>query len=144
MYSHATVMHHAMTQYSLKKGLKKFQKVGEAAVSKELKQLHTRETFTPQHSDDLSDKQKQRALESLMFLKEKRDGTIKGRACTDGRKQRETAAPGAATPPTVALELVLNTATIDTYNERDVAIVDIPGAFLSADMNEEVIMTIRG
>jgi hypothetical protein len=33
MFSHATVMHHAMTQYSLKKGFRKFQKVGEAAVS---------------------------------------------------------------------------------------------------------------
>jgi hypothetical protein len=103
-----------------------------------------RETFTPQHSNDLSDSQKQNALESLMCLKEKRDGTIKGRACADGRKQRETAVQGAATPPTVALESVLITATIDAYEERDVAIVNVPGAFLSADMDEEVIMTIRG
>jgi hypothetical protein len=40
MFLHATIMHHAMRQYSLKKGLRKFQKVGEAAVSKELKQLN--------------------------------------------------------------------------------------------------------
>jgi hypothetical protein len=59
MHSHATIMHHAMTQYSLKKGLRKFQKVGEEAVSKELKQLQMREMFTPQHSNDLSDIQKQ-------------------------------------------------------------------------------------
>jgi hypothetical protein len=37
---HATVMNHAMMQYSLKKGLKKFKKVGEEAVSKELLQQH--------------------------------------------------------------------------------------------------------
>jgi hypothetical protein len=37
---HATVMHHAMTQYSLKKGLKKFKEVGEEAVSKELLHLY--------------------------------------------------------------------------------------------------------
>jgi hypothetical protein len=133
-----------MTQYSLKKGLRKFKKVGEEAVSKELKQLHMRDTFTPQHSNNLSDSQKQKALESLMFLKEKRDGTIKGRACADGRKQIETAVPGAETPPTVVLESVLITATIDAYEERDVEIVDVPGALLSADMDEEVIMTIRG
>jgi hypothetical protein len=144
MHSHATIMHHAMTQYSLKKGLKKFHKVGEASVSKELEQLHMRETFTSQHSNDISDIQKQKALESLMFLKEKRDGTIKGRACADGRKQRETAVPGAATPPTVALESVLITVTIGAYEERDVAIIDVPGAFLSADIDEEGIMTIRG
>jgi hypothetical protein len=144
MFSHATVMHHAMTQYSLRKGLKKFQKVGEEAVSKELKQLHMRDTFAPQNSEELSDEQKRGALESLMFLKEKRDGSIKGRACADGRKQRDTAVAGDATSPTVALESVLITATIDAFEERDVAIVDVPGAFLSADMDEEVIMTIRG
>jgi hypothetical protein len=46
-----------------------------------------REAFTPQNSDNLSDEKKQRGLESIMFLKEKRNGTIKGRACADGRKQ---------------------------------------------------------
>jgi hypothetical protein len=107
MFSHATAMHHAMTQYSLKKGLRKFQKVGEAAVSKELKQLHMRDTFAPQDSKNLTAKQKREALESMMFLKEKRDGTIKGRACADGRKQRETAVPGATTSPTVAVESVM-------------------------------------
>jgi hypothetical protein len=35
-------MHHAMVQYSLKKGVKKFKKVGEEEVSKELLQLHMR------------------------------------------------------------------------------------------------------
>jgi hypothetical protein len=99
MFSHATIMHHAMTQYSLKKGLRKFKKVGEEAVSKELKQLHMRDTFTPQDSDNLSDTQKRGALESLMFLKEKQDRTIKGRACADGRNQRGTAVPGSAAPP---------------------------------------------
>jgi hypothetical protein len=61
MCAHATVMHHAMTQYSLRKGLKKFQKLGEKAVSKELKQLHTRDTFVPQNSEELSDEHKRGA-----------------------------------------------------------------------------------
>jgi hypothetical protein len=52
--------------------------------------------------------------------------------------------PGATISPAVALESVLTTATIDAYEERDVAIVDVPGAFLSANVDEEVIMTIRG
>jgi hypothetical protein len=103
IFSHATMMHHAMKQYSLKKGLHKFQKVGEAAVSKELKQLHMRDTVAPQDSKGISDTYQQGELESLMFLKEKRDGTIKGWACADGRKQREKAVAGAASPPTVSL-----------------------------------------
>jgi hypothetical protein len=79
MFSHATVIHHLMTQYSLRKELKKFQKVGEE-VSKELKQLHTRDTFAPQNSEEVSDEQKRGALESLVFLKEKRVGFVKGRS----------------------------------------------------------------
>jgi hypothetical protein len=62
IFSHATVMHHMMRQYSLKKGLRKLQKVGEESVSKELKQLHMRDTFTPQDIGKLSDAQKQGEL----------------------------------------------------------------------------------
>jgi hypothetical protein len=80
----------------------------------------------------------------MMFLKEKWDGTIKCRACADGRKQRETVVPGAATSPTVAVKSVMKTATIDEHEGRDVAVVDVPKAFLAADMDEYVLITIKG
>ena len=38
----------------------------------------------------------------------------------------------------MSLESVLITAVVDAYEHRDVAIVDIPGSYLSADMDEEV------
>jgi hypothetical protein len=79
-----------------------------------------------------------------MILKGKRDGSIKGWACADGRKQRKTSTPGDAVSPTVSLESVLITAAIEAHDGRDVAVVDVPGAFLSADMDEEVLMTQRG
>jgi hypothetical protein len=79
-----------------------------------------------------------------MFLEEKHDGTIKGRTCADGRKQRETAEPGAATSPTVSLESVLITSTIEAFEGREVSVVDIPGAYLSTDMDEELIMLLHG
>jgi hypothetical protein len=78
------IMHHAMMQYSLKKGLEKFKEVEEASVSKELLQLHTQDTFKPQSANELSSDQKKGALESLMFLKEEFDGSIKGRMCAEG------------------------------------------------------------
>jgi hypothetical protein len=80
----------------------------------------------------------------MMFLKEKRDGSIKGRACADGRKQRETATPGEAASPTVSLESVMITAAVEAHDGCDIAVVDVPGAFLSEEMDEEVIMTLRG
>jgi hypothetical protein len=141
---HATIAHHAMTQYSLKKGLTKFQGKAEYAVSKELMQLHMKYTFPPRDTTELAEEQKKVALESLMFLKEKRDGKIQGRACADGRKQRERSKKYDATSPTVSLESVLITSTIDAFEGRDVAIVDVHGAFLTADMYEEVIICIRG
>jgi len=133
-----------MTQYTLKKGLKKFQERGEAAVAKEMLQLHEMEVFIPKFADDMTEAEKDGALESLIFLKEKRDGTIKGRACADGRKQRENSPKSEATSPTAAVESVLITATVDAHEERDVAIADVPGAFLTADMDEVVHMVLRG
>ena len=142
--AHAHIMYMAMTQYSLKKGLKKFGKRAEDAITKEFLQLHLMGTFQPIYASDLSDEEKAAALESLMFLKEKRDGKIKGRTCADGRKQRETSEKQDVTSPTVALESVMLTSTVDAYEERDVAVADIPGAFLTADMDELVRMCLRG
>jgi hypothetical protein len=59
------------TQYSLKRGLKIFKEKGEAIVSRELDKLRTKDTFTPTTDNNLNDKQKKSALESLKFLKEK-------------------------------------------------------------------------
>jgi hypothetical protein len=133
-----------MMQKSLKKGFKKFPKRVEAAVTKELLHLHMKDTFAPMNGAELTDEQKKAALQSMMFLKEKRDGSIKGRACADGRKQREGSTKSDAPPPTVPLEAVLLTATIDAFEGRDVTIVDVPAAFLTAYMGEVVYMCLRG
>jgi hypothetical protein len=138
---HANIVHHAITQYSLKKGFKKFPKKAKAAVTKELLQLHMKDTFAPINGAELTDEQKKAVLEYLMFLKEKRD--IRGRACADGRKQREGSTKSDATSPTVSLEAVLLTATIDAFEGRDVTIVDVPGAFLTADIDEVVYVSQR-
>jgi hypothetical protein len=39
---------------------------------------------------------------------------------------------------------VLITATVDAFERREVVIVDVPGAYLTADMDEEVFMCLRG
>ena len=43
----ATIIHCALTQLSMKRGLKKFKKKGETAVTSELGQLHRRDAFQP-------------------------------------------------------------------------------------------------
>ena len=62
--------------FSLNKGIKKFGSKGKQAAYKEMKQLHDRVVFTPIKVEKLTKLEKQRAMESLIFLTKKRDGKI--------------------------------------------------------------------
>ena len=93
-------------------------------------------------TDNLSEKQKHESLALLMFLKEKRYGPIKGRGVAD-EKKREKIEPKDATSPTVLTVAFMLTATTNSLEGRDVAVVDIPGAYLSVDMDDEVHMVFR-
>ena len=79
-----------------------------------------------------------------MFLKEKQDRSIKGRGVADARKQRGKIEPKDATSPTVSTEAVMLTAIIDALEGKDMAVVDIPWAYLSADMDDEVHVVFIG
>jgi hypothetical protein len=83
-------------------------------------------------------------LEYLMFLTEKRCGRIKAQGCADGRKQRQYIDKADASMPTVALEALILTCIIDAMEERDVATVDVPGAFTQTDMDELVHVWLVG
>ena len=63
--------------YSLKAGINKFHKQAKASAHKEMKQLHDRSCFRPVHKCLLNKSEGQRTMESLLFLTEKRDKTIK-------------------------------------------------------------------
>jgi hypothetical protein len=141
---HTTLEHTVMTQYSVKKGLKVFGEAGVEAVLGELQQLHGRKVIEPVAPDSLSLQEKKAALPYLMFLKEKRTGQIKGRGCADGRKQRVDIPKEEASSPTVAVESVLLSSTMDAHENRDVAMVDVPGAFMQVDMVDVVHMRIDG
>ena len=143
-HMHATLEHIALTQYNLKRGLKEFGTAGMEAVKKELQQLHDRDVLTPMYVTDLNIEERNQALPYLMFLKQKRTGQVKGRGCADGRKQRIYYNKEDATSPTVAIESVMLTSITDAMEERDVATVDIPAAFMQAEMDEVVFMKITG
>ena len=67
-----------ITQYNLKPGLRKFGARGVTAAVKELTQLHIMDTWMPLEVSKLSREQRMHARSSLMFLKEKRTGDVKG------------------------------------------------------------------
>ena len=98
----------------------------------------------------LSPTERRKALESLIFLVEKKDGRIKARHCANGSKQREWMSSDEAASPTVMNESVLLTAAIEAKEGRDVATFDIPNAFIQTMVEHEdaqgdrIIMKIRG
>jgi hypothetical protein len=138
---HTTLESTMFTQHNVRKGMKLFGEAGVDAVKKELTQLHERGVLAPK---DLNDHERKAALQYLMFLKQKRDGTIKGRGCADGRKQRAHTTKEEASSPTVAIESVMLSCVIDAKENRDVGTVDLPGAFMQADMEGTVHMKLEG
>jgi hypothetical protein len=134
----------ALTQYNLKWGLKKFGSDGIVALGKEVGQLHTRKVVKPVDGNNLTRAEKLASLRYLMFLTKKQCGKIKARGCADSRKQRETTSKEDASAPTVTIESIMLSSTIDAMKERDVTTVDIPGAFMQADIDEVVHVKFEG
>jgi Reverse transcriptase (RNA-dependent DNA polymerase) len=137
-------------QYILQKGLKVFGDKGREAGRKEVGQLHERSCFNPILMSELTEREKKRALAALMFLTEKRDGSIKGRMVADGSPTRDWHTKEEAASPTASLESIFLTAAIDAKERRDVMTADIPNAFIQASIpalkpgEDRVIMKLTG
>ena len=115
-----------------------------------MKQLHDRTCWQPIKVDTMTPTEKTKALESLIFLVEKKDGRIKARHCANGSKQRNWINPEEAASPTVMTDSILLTAGIEAKEGRDVATWDIPNAFIQTAVEEidkdgdRIVMKIRG
>jgi len=137
-------LHVILNQVGIREGLKRFGEKGNNALLKELNQLHERDALLPKKKEDMTYDERRKALRYLMFLKEKRDETIKARGCADGRSQREYMTKAETSSPTMSLEAMMMSCTIDAREGRHVAVTDIPGAFLHADMEDDVHMLLEG
>jgi hypothetical protein len=84
------------------------------------------------------------ALSVVVFLKEKRDGSIKTRACVNGAPQRKIWSKEDAASPTPHLELVFLVAGILAWQRRKNRCFDISSAFPTTDTDKEVIMVLKG
>ncbi len=87
------------------------------------------------------------ALEAVRLIQEKRSGIVKGRTCANGSKQKLYIKDGEFyASPTVSLEGLIASMIIDAVEKRKVAIFDVPGAYLHAEMpiDKRVLMVLRG
>ena len=73
-----TVVGVILRQHHVSNRLKIFGEKGVQAVLKKMKQLNDRMVIQPVDGNKLTEAEKKKALQYLMFLKEKRYGKIKG------------------------------------------------------------------
>jgi len=131
--AYAFVSHVNLTQSSSKAGLHKLYNGGSTVISQELTQLYLHNTFEPLHQKNLSSVEHRSALESHLFLKEKRDATVKGCMVAGVNKPRGTINKVAAP------ESLMLTAAIDAVEGPSVAIYDIPNAFVQTNVTPTIL-----
>ena len=131
-------------QMTAQKGIKLFGERGEKAIMVKLEQLLYRKVMEGRHANTLTWAQKKAALKYLMFLKEKQCGKIKGRGCAAGQKQRLYKTKEETSSPTVTIESLFLTSMVDARERRKVITVDIPGAFMQAEVDKLIHVKLEG
>jgi hypothetical protein len=102
-----------MMQLNVQEGLKAYGKKGDEAIMKEIAQLHTRKALLPCNRNGMTYDERKKALRYLMFLKEKRDRSIKARGCADGIPQHIYTNKEEASSPTMSIEAMVLSCAID-------------------------------
>jgi hypothetical protein len=127
--------------------LRKFGQDGYNAALQEMRQLHDRIVFKPINVSELTQQEKQQAMDSLIFLVQKDDGRIKARTCANGSIQRDYINKEEASSPTALTEAIMMTAAIKADENRNVMTADISNAFVQTEMDnksERIMMKIKG
>ena len=143
------------SQMTAKAGFKKFGQEAVAAMIKEFTQLNEgavpgKPVVIPTDVKSLTALERKKALRAVNLIKEKRSGDIKGRTCVNGSGQRKYLKQDeSVASPTAALESLIVTLLIDAYEERDVAVYDVPGSYLHATLSptgskERALMKLEG
>ena len=82
---YSTIMEMVHSQYTMKQGMQIYgEKRGKISVNKELENLCVQDVFGELDYNSLTPEQIRMALNVLMFMTQKRDGSIKSRGCIDG------------------------------------------------------------
>ena len=129
---------------STKDGIQKYGDKAIKVLYNEFLQLHDMEVFLPVYHNKLSKQQLKDALRAISVIKEKRDGTLKGRTCADGRKQKGWYEKSDTTSPTVYTDSVMLTSAIDAFEGRVVGTGDIKGAYLHTPQDDFTVIKFIG
>ena len=132
------------TQMSAWAGIKKHGQAACDVLTAEFTQLDYKGAYEPIHAADLTETQQTSALRIINLIKEKSNGRLKGRSVADGRPQRVLYTRDETSSPTATPESILLTAMIDAVEDRHVAVADITGTYINADMDDFVLIQLTG
>jgi hypothetical protein len=137
----------SMQQVLVKSALREWGDNARAAGEKEANQLHWRDMFVPRQMSELTLEQQTKILQSHMFIGQKGAVETKARMVAGENTQRGHVTKEESSSPTVSTEAVLLTLIVDAQEGRDVAVIDIPNAFIQTqvdDANDRFIICITG
>ena len=111
--------------------------------------MHQRVCWRAIAVKELTRCERQRAQEGLMLITRKKSGDVKSRLAYNGKPTRGWIKDEDKPLPTVLTESLFVTCAIDSHEERDVMIMDIPNAFIQASIpkrekGDRIVMKIRG
>ena len=132
------------TQMSARAGIKKHGQPAHDALTAEFAQLDYKRAYELVQATDLTEAQQTKALCIINLIKEKRNGCLKGRSVADSCPQRELYTKDETSSPTATPESVLLTALIDAVEDQHIAVADVTGAYLNADMDDFVLIRLLG
>ncbi len=133
----------ALSNISVSKAIKYDPKRAAEAIHQELEQmLKGKKVFAPIMRRDV----KGQVIRSHMFLKYKYDAQgrlekLKARLVADGRTQDREQYPNNYSP-TVSLEAIMSTLKLAAISRKSLAKFDIKGAYLNADLDEELYLEL--
>jgi hypothetical protein len=126
---------------TVERAVKDFGTAADEAINAELRQMIDKKVWTP-----INPSEARGAIPSTMFIKKKVDAAgafvkYKARLVAGGHKQMKDPTRTFYSP-TMSSSSLLAIIAIAASEQHRVATVDINGAYLLAEMNEEVIMTL--
>jgi hypothetical protein len=80
--------------------------------------------------------EKKRAMESLIFLTQMRNNTIKACSCVNNSMQRSYIPKDKATSPMMATEAIIITSVIEAKQGYNVIMLDVPNVFIQMPIPE--------
>ena len=123
-----TYLNVLFTQMSEKQVTKQFKEREVDDIVKDYKQPHDMNAFGRVCPKYLTPKQKRGTLRAITSIKEKWYGKINERVCADDRSQLAYITKEESTAPTVSMDSLLALLIIDAFEERAMAIFDVPDA----------------